>query len=125
VAGAPEWPLLSALTSVTSLVPVVGTLLIWVPTGLLLLATGHTASGIIVLVWGTLAIVGFCDYVARPFLVGRGNTMSSWTTLVSLFGGLKLFGFIGIVLGPMVVGMALVVLRMCRRTRRFGRALDL
>jgi predicted PurR-regulated permease PerM len=125
VAQAPEWPLLAALTAVTSLVPVVGTLLIWVPLGLLLLATGHAVGGIIVLAWGTFVIVGFCDYVARPFLVGRGNTMSSWTTLVSLFGGLKLFGFIGIVLGPMIVGLALIVLQMCRRTRRFGRALDL
>jgi predicted PurR-regulated permease PerM len=125
VARAPEWPLLAALTAVTSLVPVVGTLLIWVPLGLLLLATDHAVGGIIVLAWGTFVIVGFCDYVARPFLVGRGNTMSSWTTLVSLFGGLKLFGFIGIVLGPMIVGMALIVLQMCRRTRRFGRALDL
>lgn len=125
VAHVPEWPLLGALTAVTSLVPIVGTLLVWVPAGFLLLVAGHTGSGIFVLAWGSLAIVGFCDYVARPILVGRGNTMSAWTTLVSLFGGLKLFGFIGIVLGPMIVGMALVILRMVRRTRRFGRALDL
>ncbi len=119
----PEWPLLGALTSVASLVPVVGTLLVWVPTGLFLLASGRPMAGLLVLTWGSLAIVGFCDYVARPRLVGAGNRMSSWTTTVSLFGGLKLFGFIGIVLGPMIVGMALAVLRVYRRTRRFGRGL--
>jgi predicted PurR-regulated permease PerM len=100
-------------------VPVVGTLLVWIPAGLALLLGGRTAAGIFELFWGSLAVVGFCDYVVRPRLVGRGETMSTWMTFVALFGGIKLFGFVGFLLGPLLVGVAMAVLRMYERTRRF------
>jgi predicted PurR-regulated permease PerM len=51
--------------------------------------------------------------------VGGGATMSSWITFVALFGGLKLFGFVGLLLGPMIVGIALAALRLYERTRCF------
>jgi predicted PurR-regulated permease PerM len=120
IARVPEAPFLGAMTAVTSLLPVVGTLIVWVPTALFLFASDRSAAGAFVLVWGALAIVGFCDYVARPRLVGSGETMSGWMTLVSLFGGLELFGFVGILLGPMIAGMGLAALRLYERTRRFG-----
>ena len=119
VARVPEAAFLGAMTAVTSLVPVVGTLIVWVPASLFLFASERAGAGVFVLVWGTLAIVGFCDYIARPRLVGSGETMSGWMTLVSLFGGLELFGFVGILLGPMIAGMGLAALRVYERTRRF------
>ena len=119
VARVPEAGFLGAMTAVTSLVPVVGTLIVWVPAGLFLLASDRSGAGLFVLLWGAFAVVGFCDYVARPRLVGSGETMSGWMTLVSLFGGLELFGFVGILLGPMLAGMGLAALRLYERTRRF------
>ena len=71
------------------------------------------------LVWGSLAVVGFCDYVVRPRLVGRGETTSTWLTLVAIFGGIKLFGAVGLLLGPLLTGLAASVLRLYERTRRF------
>lgn len=119
IARVPEAAFLGAMTAVTSLVPVVGTLVVWVPTSLFLLASDRSGAAIFVLVWGTFAIVGFCDYVVRPRLVGNGEAMSGWMTLVSLFGGIELFGFVGILLGPMLAGMGLAALRVYERTRRF------
>ena len=119
IARVPQAMLLAALTAVASLVPAVGTMLVWVPVGIILLATGHGVAGAFLLIWGTVGITGFCDYVVRPRLVGGGETMSAWITLVALFGGIKAFGFVGIVLGPLLVGIALEALCIYERTRRF------
>jgi predicted PurR-regulated permease PerM len=124
VAGVPEPAFIAALTAVVSLVPVFGTLLVWVPAGLVLLLTGRMGAGVFVLVWGSLAVVGFCDYVVRPRLVGGGEKASFWLTLIALFGGIKLFGAVGLLLGPLLVGVAVSVLRLYERTRRFYLGLD-
>jgi predicted PurR-regulated permease PerM len=119
IARVPEAAFLGAMTAVASLLPVVGTMLVWVPTGLLLLAGGHPATSVFVFTWSALVVVGLCDYVVRPRLVGGSDTMSSWMTFVALFGGLKLFGFVGVLLGPMLVGVSVAALRLYERTRRF------
>jgi predicted PurR-regulated permease PerM len=119
VAGIPEPAFFGALTAMTSLVPVVGTLLLWVPAGLLLLAEGHFGAGIFELVWGSLAVVMLCDYVIRPKLVAGGEPTPTWMTFAALFGGLKLFGFAGFLLGPLLAGVALAALKLYGRTRRF------
>jgi predicted PurR-regulated permease PerM len=119
IASVPEAAFLGAMTAVASLLPVVGTMLVWVPVGLLLMAGGRAGAAAFVVAWNVVAVIGFCDYVLRPRLVGGGATMSSWITFVALFGGLKLFGFVGLLLGPMVVGVSLAALRLYERTRCF------
>jgi predicted PurR-regulated permease PerM len=119
IAHVPQAALLGAITAAASLVPAIGTLLVWVPAGLVLVAVGHTGAGVFLLVWGALLVGCFCDYVVRPRLVGGSESMSSWVALVALFGGIKVFGFIGILLGPMIVGIAFEALRIYERTRRF------
>jgi predicted PurR-regulated permease PerM len=118
-AHVPEPAFFGAITAVASLVPVFGTMLVWVPAGVFLLLSGHTGAGIFELVWGSVAVVGLCDYFVRPRLIGRGETLSMWMTFVGLFGGIQLFGFIGFLLGPLLVGTAVAVLRLYERTRRF------
>jgi predicted PurR-regulated permease PerM len=119
IAKVPEAPFLGAMTAVASLLPVVGTMLVWVPAGLLLIAGGHPGAAAFVFAWSVVAVIGFCDYVVRPRLVGGGATMSSWLTFVALFGGIKLFGFVGLLLGPMIVGISVAALRLYERTRCF------
>jgi predicted PurR-regulated permease PerM len=115
----PQWPLLGALTAVSSLVPVVGTMVIWVPAGLLLLLFRQTNTGLFELGWGLIVTTIFCDYVVRPRLIGRGSNTSTWLTFVGLFGGIKLFGFIGLLLGPLIVETAIDALRLYERVRKF------
>ncbi len=119
IAGLPQPAFLGAITAVASLVPVFGTLLVWVPAGLALVFTGHGVRGIFELAWGTFAVVVLCDYVVRPKLVGRSDTTSTWITFVGLFGGIKAFGAVGLLFGPLLVGVASSVLRLYGRTRRF------
>jgi predicted PurR-regulated permease PerM len=119
IAQIPEAAFLGALTAVASLLPVFGTMLVWVPAGVVLALTGHVGRGVFELIWGSLVVVGLCDYVVRPKLIGRGDTTSTWMTFVGLFGGIKLFGFVGFLLGPLLVGIASAILRLYARVRRF------
>lgn len=118
LAGVPDAAFFGAMTAVCSLLPVVGTLLVWVPAASWLVATGHHGAGAFLFAWGALAIVAFCDYVVRPKLVGS-DRMSLWMTFISLFGGLELFGFVGLLIGPVIVGIALALLRLYERERQF------
>ncbi len=119
VARLPDAAFFGALTAIASLVPVFGTMLLWVPAGIFLLVEGRLVAGVFELVWGSLAVVMLCDYVVRPKLVGGGETMPTWMSFVALFGGIKVFGVIGLLLGPLLAGVALATLRLYGRTRRF------
>lgn len=107
----PEPGLLAALTAICSLVPALGTLLVWVPVGIALLLWGHPAAGIFELLWGALVVGVLCDYVIRPRLVGRGGHIPTLLTFIALFGGVEVFGVLGLIIGPVVAAVALALLR--------------
>jgi len=111
ITGVPQAAFFGIATALASLVPAVGTLLIWIPAGLYLFATGHPGKGIIELLWGALVVVGFSDYVVRPRLVG-GETIPALLVFIALFGGLEVFGLAGLVVGPVIVSLAVAVLRL-------------
>jgi predicted PurR-regulated permease PerM len=109
--GIPEAAFFGALTAVASLLPAVGTMLVWVPAGVFLLGTGHLVSGVLELIYGGVVVVGFSDYVLRPRLVGRHGEMPALLTFVSLFGGVEVFGLIGLILGPLLMSISVALLR--------------
>jgi predicted PurR-regulated permease PerM len=108
---APEPALLAALTSLCSLVPVLGTMLVWVPLGVGLMLSGRVGAGIFELLWGALIVGVLSDYVIRPRLVGRGGQIPTLLTFISLFGGVEVFGVLGLIIGPVVAAVALALLR--------------
>ena len=91
-----------------------GVVLIWVPAGLYLFAVGSPTMGIVELLWGALVVVGFSDYVIRPRLVGD-EEMPVILTFLALFGGLEVMGLIGLIAGPVVMALAVAVLRLYAR----------
>ena len=111
IAGAPEPVLLATITAVCSLVPAVGTLLVWVPVGIGLFATGHPGAGAFELLWGGFVVVGLSDYVIRPALVGGHGHVPTLLTFISLFGGVEVFGLLGLIIGPVIAAVALALLR--------------
>jgi len=112
--GVPKPLFLGIATAITSLVPAVGTMLVWVPAGLYLLATGSPAMAMAELLWGALVVVGFSDYVIRPRLVGDEG-MPAILTFLALFGGLEVLGLAGLIAGPMIMALAVAVLRLYAR----------
>jgi predicted PurR-regulated permease PerM len=122
IAGVPEPVFFGAMTAVASLVPAVGTLIVWVPAGVILMATGHVARGVLELAWGALAVVGVADYLIRPRLVGGEDGTPALVTFAALFGGVEVWGLKGLIMGPVVMLVAVAVLRIYVREEQARRS---
>lgn len=114
VLDVPQALALGLLTLIFSVVPVVGTALVWVPIAAGLAMTGRMGAGIGLAIYGVV-VVGTIDNVARPWLASRGKLqLPMYLVLVSMFGGVELFGAWGIVFGPLLVRLAKEALELRR-----------
>jgi len=103
-------PLLwGAVLAILSLVPVVGTSLVWIPLVVYYILKGQVLRGILLLVaFGAVAAI--VDYLVKPLLIRRGTDIDSIWVLLSVLGGIGLFGFLGLFLGPFLVALLLVLI---------------
>lgn len=85
-------------------VPVVGSSLVWAPAAVWLVLSGSLGKGTVLAVVG-VAVMGQVDNVVRPLLLAGKTQMNTLVLLLSLLGGISAFGFIGIVLGPLVAAL--------------------
>jgi predicted PurR-regulated permease PerM len=109
-------PILWALvTALASLIPVVGSALVWGPAVVFLFLSGHWIKGIILLAWGA-GVVGQIDAVVRPYVVGAHVKVHTLLVFFSLLGGVEAFGVVGIFMGPIVLSVTMAVLDMLRET---------
>ena len=102
--------LLGALTGVLSVVPVLGTSLVWGSVALYLIAAGHAWRGIALLAWGVLAVHP-TDNVIRPLLISNIAKIPFLPTFFGVIGGIAAFGLIGAIIGPVVLAIALALWR--------------
>ncbi len=100
-----------------SMVPMVGSAIIWGPAALFLLATGHWIKGIILILVGTL-VIGTIDNFLRPRIVGTRTRLHELVVLFSVLGGLQVFGILGLVVGPVVVAITMSLIDVLRRANR-------
>ena len=105
IQGATFW---GTVMVVLSVIPGIGTALVWVPAVLYLFATGQTASAVGLAVWCAV-VVGTVDNFLRPKLVGADTKMPDLLILLSTFGGLSMFGAVGLVLGPIIAALFIAV----------------
>lgn len=105
IQGALLWGVLMAFLS---LLPAIGTGLVWVPVAFYLLVTGAIWQGA-VLVFCGIFVIGMVDNVLRPILVGRDLRMPDYVVLISTLGGLEVFGFNGFVVGPVIAALFMAV----------------
>jgi len=103
--GAVFW---ATIMAVLSIIPGVGTGLIWVPAVIYLFAAGDTGTAIGLTIWNA-AVVGSVDNVLRPWLVGKDTQMPDLLILLGTMGGIVLFGAAGIVIGPVIAALFVTV----------------
>ncbi len=108
VLGLPGAAFWSTVMAVLSIIPVLGSGLVWAPTAVILVATGQVGAGIGLAVWGML-VVGTVDNFLRPRFVGRDTKMHDLLVLLSTFGGLAMFGILGFIVGPIVAALFLTL----------------
>ena len=111
ISGLPSPIFFGALICVASLLPLVGTMLVWLPGALYLLFQGKTWGGIFLLAWGFF-VVGSSDNILRPLLSRKQSGLPISLLMLGSLGGLFAFGLVGVILGPVVIGISLVLLEM-------------
>jgi predicted PurR-regulated permease PerM len=118
-AGAPVPLLLSMVTFVCALIPFVGPVVVWLPTTIGLFLAGKVGAAVGLFLWGTL-VVSLVDNFLRPYLIGREMRLPVLWLFLAILGGLKLFGFLGVVVGPATLSLAFAFIRIYKEGRGPG-----
>jgi predicted PurR-regulated permease PerM len=113
-AGLPSPLLFGTVMAFTSLIPLVGTAIVWLPGVLYLFLTGKTVFGVGLLLW-SVVVVGNIDNVLRPLLIGGKAGMPLPLLIVGILGGLFSYGLLGLLIGPAVLTVLLFALEENRR----------
>mgnify|MGYP001824280462 CR=1 FL=1 len=104
VAGIPSAAFWGTVMAVLSIIPAVGSGLVWVPAVIYLFATGDSVTAIVLALW-CAAVVGTVDNFMRPWLIGKDTKMPDLLVLLGTLGGLILFGAVGFIIGPIVAAL--------------------
>ncbi|WP_207588546.1 AI-2E family transporter [Halomontanus rarus] len=117
VLGVPGVAFLGVLTFVLALLPLIGASIVWAPVAVFLVLSGRPLAGVLLFVYGVL-VVSLSDNYLRPLTVGREAHLSVGTVIVGIFGGVALFGVMGLFFGPVVLGVCQTVVELAARERR-------
>lgn len=101
------------VTAVFAILPVVGSGLIWGPAAIALLMGGRYGAGIAILVWG-LIVVGSADNIIRPIVYNRWAKIHPIVTLVGALAGIRYFGILGLLIGPLALSYFFLLIQMYR-----------
>src|SRR6185312_9463706 len=115
--GVPDAFLWGTLTTVMAMIPAFGAVLVWAPIALYLGLNGSWLKAALLAVWGG-GVVSLVDNFLYPIVVGPRLRQHSVTILLSILGGIVLFGIAGIVLGPLTFAAAAVLLDIWRQRGR-------
>jgi predicted PurR-regulated permease PerM len=106
----PQPFLLTGLMMLFAFLPVVGATLVWAPAGVLKLMAGQTWQGLGLLIYGAVVIMNI-DNVIKPRLIARHCQVHPVVILIGMIGGIKVFGFIGFLVGPVIFGIFLQLMK--------------
>lgn len=98
------------VTCITAMIPIVGAALAYVPLSIILFANGQNWQGIFMLIWG-FGLIGTVDNLFRFTLQSKIGNIHPLITVFGVIVGLNLFGFIGLIFGPLLISMFILLLR--------------
>jgi predicted PurR-regulated permease PerM len=117
VTGLPSPIFWGTVMAMLSLIPIVGPYLVYLPAGVILMVSGSWIRGIIVLALG-IVVVSQSDNLLRPVIVGHRTKIPTLVLFFSILGGIKLFGLLGVILGPVVASIILTLIEVYRPRKK-------
>lgn len=116
IAGLPNVMLWTVMTALLSMLPLVGATVVW-GTGVVYLgATAHWGKALFLLIYGT-GVISMSDNVVRPLVLSGRVKMNTLMVFFSLLGGVEAFGIIGLFVGPIIVSVAMALMRILAEER--------
>src|SRR3954453_14677798 len=119
-AGAPIW---GAVATSLSLLPMLGAAVVWIPAMIYLFISGSTGHGIFLAIWGVV-VVSTIDNVVRPWAMKGGAQLPAIPLLFAVLGGMQAFGFIGLVIGPLVFSLLMSIIDIYKQSFRIRRSVS-
>jgi len=110
VFGVPNSLFWGAIMIVTALLPVLGTPIIWVPAAVGLILDGNVARGVGLLIYGSTIVMNIDNFI-RPRLVSGRTKVHPVLILIGVLGGLRIFGFIGMLIGPLILALLVALIK--------------
>ena len=110
VFGVSNWLFWGAIMIIMSFLPVLGTPLIWVPAAVGQILDGETARGVGLLIFGSTIVMNIDNFL-RPRLVSGRTKVHPVLILIGVFGGLKIFGFVGMLVGPLILAILVALIK--------------
>jgi predicted PurR-regulated permease PerM len=104
MAGVSSPVFFGVLMTLSSIIPSVGSALIWLPVGIFMLIIGKISAGVAILLVGGL-VIGSVDNFIKPKLVGKDTQIHPLLVLFSTLGGISLFGIVGFIVGPIIISL--------------------
>ena len=111
--GIPFYVLWGFLAFILALLPVVGAAAVWLPGAIYLLLTGQTLNGFLLAIWGLL-FVSTPDNFLKPILIGKQAKIPVFFLFLGILGGIKVYGVLGILFGPLIVTLVMVFIQIYR-----------
>lgn len=109
---------LTLVAVILGVLPIIGTTIVWLPVAIYTLVSQGTLPGIGIAVFGLLS--NFVEEFLRPIIIARKTQINSALILIGMIGGIFLFGILGVILGPLIVGYLLILLEVYRNKKTPG-----
>ena len=108
--GISNWLFWGAIMIITAFLPLLGTPIVWVPAAVSLILDGETARGVGLLIFGSTIVMNI-DNVLRPRLMSGRTKVHPVLILIGVLGGLKIFGFVGMLVGPLILALLVAFIK--------------
>lgn len=111
--GFPNLLIIIFLTLIVSLVPYLGTPMVWVPVSIYYFVINQPEAGTLLFIYG-LTVISLIDNFIRPILMSHKETTPPPLVFVGFVGGIFAFGILGLIIGPIIISITMVLLRFIR-----------
>lgn len=112
VAGVPVPILLGLAAFILSFIPFLGAASVWIPVSIWFLAQDHFVAGVGLILWGL--VITAVDYIIKPWVIGNEAKLPLFWLFFTTIGGLKVYGILGVFLGPIILSLGMAFLAIYR-----------
>jgi len=123
LAGIPNVLFWTVVMAILAFLPLIGAFLVWAPAAGYLIIIDEMIPGVFLFVYG-VTIVSMIDYYARPLVIDQSARLNPGVILIGVFGGLYTFGFVGLFVGPILIGILVATLETLKEKQSVERAAE-
>ena len=112
--GVPNALLMTLITMIIGIIPIIGPWLVWIPIDIYLFSIDRTGAGLGLFIYG-LFLINWVDTIIRPMIVSRKTQINPAIILIGMIGGLYVFGLLGLIIGPLILAYVILIFELYRK----------